>query len=501
MVNTLIYISADQLFHSQSALSIDDQCVVLMFEDTEFLLSYKFHKHKLIFIISAMRQYFQQLNVKKKFYFKLNLDNASNTLENNFKKIITDYPTIDEIRTYKNSNRKINKRITTFSNKFDLKYNFIDNPSFLTSSTEFKNFHISNPSLLMHNFYKLQRKKFNILISSDSKPKGGKWSHDHENRLKLPKNLSPKLPDQIKYDDIVSQVKKEIDQVFPKNPGSTSNFWLPVTRSQSLTWLNLFFEERFKLFGPYEDAIHTEHPFIYHSVVSPIINIGLITPLEVVNLALNYSEHNDVPIQSLEGFIRQIIGWREFMKGIYDISDDTYINSNFFNHKNKLTNKWYDGTTGIPPLDDMISQLNKYGYAHHIQRLMIASNLMTLCEIDPKDAFRWFMEYFVDSDEWVMEPNLIGMGLFADGGLFATKPYISSSNYILKMSNYTKKSHGSTWIDIWQALFWRFIHKNYNYFKESGRMGYMISHINKMGKEQIQNYYNVANEFIKNITE
>ncbi|NDB80763.1 hypothetical protein EB155_12960, partial [archaeon] len=389
--------SADQLFHSQSALSIDDQCVVLMFEDTEFLLSYKFHKHKLIFIISAMRQYFQQLNVKKKFYFKLNLDNALNTLENNFTKIITDYPTINEIRTYKNSNRKINKRITTFSNKFDLKYNFIDNPSFLTSSTEFKNFHISNPSLLMHNFYKLQRKKFNILISSDSKPKGGKWSHDHENRLKLPKNLSPKLPDQIKYDDIVSQVKMEIDQVFPKNPGSTSNFWLPVTRLQSLTWLNLFFEERFKLFGPYEDAIHTEHPFIYHSVVSPIINIGLITPLEVVNLALNYSEHNDVPIQSLE----------------------------------------------------------------------------------PKDAFRWFMEYFVDSDEWVMEPNLIGMGLFADGGLFATKPYISSSNYILKMSNYTKKSHGSTWIDIWQALFWRFIHKNYNYFKESGRMGYMISHINK----------------------
>ena len=209
------------------------------------------------------------------------------------------------------------------------------------------------------------------------------------------------------------------------------------------------------------------------------------------------SENSEIPLHSVEGFLRQILGWREFVRGIYQNFSEKEENTNFFNHQRKLSSHWYDGTTGILPVDDAIKKANKYGYCHHIERLMILSNIMLLSEIDPKEVHRWFMEMFVDSADWVMGPNVYGMGQFSDGGLFATKPYISGSNYILKMSDYKKNDE---WTNIWDGLYWRFIDKHSVFFSKNHRMNMMVKLSEKMDPDKKLKLFEFAEIFIKSKT-
>tara|TARA_Y100001970_G_C14089168_1_gene779025 strand:- start:495 stop:1175 length:681 start_codon:yes stop_codon:yes gene_type:complete len=225
------------------------------------------------------------------------------------------------------------------------------------------------------------------------------------------------------------------------------------------------------------------------------MNIGLITPGEIINKVLKAHQKYNYPLNSLEGFIRQIIGWREFIRGIYHNYDKEENSSNFWGHKRKLKKCWYDGSTGILPVDDAIKKTLRLGYNHHIERLMVLSNFMLLCEIDPRDVYRWFMEMYVDSSEWVMGPNVYGMGQFSDGGIFATKPYISGSNYILKMSDYKK----GEWCKFWDGLYWNFIYKKRNFYKKNARMGFMVSTLEKMDNSKRKNHFENAKEFLKTI--
>jgi deoxyribodipyrimidine photolyase-related protein len=209
---------------------------------------------------------------------------------------------------------------------------------------------------------------------------------------------------------------------------------------------------------------------VYHSLLTPMMNIGLITPEEVLEKALEYGKAKKVPLNSLEGFVRQILGWREFIRGIYRNYSQQQEETNFFGHHRKLTDAWYTGDTGLPPLDIAIRRAKRVGYNHHIERLMVISNTMLLCRVDPKEAHRWFMEMYVDSAEWVMGPNVYGMGQFSDGGIFATKPYICGSNYWLKMSDYPK----GDWQDGIDGLYWAFIDRNRAYFAKNPRMATMV---------------------------
>ena len=212
-------------------------------------------------------------------------------------------------------------------------------------------------------------------------------------------------------------------------------------------------EERFNDFGPYEDAIKNGEHFINHSVLSMVLNLGILTPDIVIEKLINYAENNSIPINSLEGIIRQIIGWREFIRGIYQNFSERMETENYWDHDRKLTIDWYEGTTGIDPLDDAIKGAHKYGYTHHINRLMVLSNIMNMSRIKPQEIYRWFMEMFVDSSDWVMVPNVYGMGLFSDGGIFATKPYICGSSYFMKMMDFKK----GEWCNTMDGLYWRFI--------------------------------------------
>ena len=242
-------------------------------------------------------------------------------------------------------------------------------------------------------------------------------------------------------------------------------------RQQAKNALNLFLEKRFLDFGSYEDAISTEYRFIFHSVLSPAMNIGLLTPNEVVKASLDFSDHHSIPLNSLEGFIRQIIGGREFIRGIYEVKGTYQRTRNHWNFTKKIPEEFYSGNTGIDPVDDTINNIMKYAYSHHIERLMILGNIMCLLRYDPDEVYKWFMELFIDSYDWVMVPNVYGMSQFADGGIMSTKPYISGSNYIMKMSNYKK----GEWNLKWDALYWNFINDHKAFFQKNPRMSMMTS--------------------------
>ena len=330
----------------------------------------------------------------------------------------------------------------------------------------------------------------------EGKPLGGQWNYDELNRKKIPKGLE--IPSNKKYSSShLSTINEFINKNFTDHPGNTTeDFWVPFNRKEALEYLDEFFEVKFELFGPYEDAIYDNHSFLFHSAISPLLNIGLLTPMEVIEKAIAFSKTNKVSINSLEGFVRQIMGWREFIRGVYQTRSHRQIGFNFFKNERKLTNDWYEGTTGIDPLDNAIKLTLEYGYTHHINRLMVISNIMNLSGIHPDEIYKWFMEMFVDSSEWVMVPNVYGMGTFADGGIFSTKPYICGSSYIMKMSNFKK----GPWCDIVDGLYWSFIKNNLEYFKTNPRLAVMPRALERLKDERKELIFNASKNFLKEKT-
>ena len=469
-------------------------CHFFMAEDFELCSYFKFHKHKLILFLSSMRSYRDSIT-KDGFlcsYEKLDKQKNNDNYEKKLKLFIQKNK-IKKLKIFEVPDSFFRKRIIKFCNSNKIELDIIKSPMFMTDQNLIDEYFSKDKKPFLNNFYKLQRINENILIKNKL-PIGGKWSLDEENRKKLPKNIIiPSLPT-VNKDINVEEIKVLVEKKFKDHPGSVNNFFLPTTRKLALQWLKTFLKERFKNFGDYEDAMSTESSSVFHSLLSPLLNIGLLTPREVVNEAIEFNENNEISINSLEGFIRQIIGWREFIKGTYDVYEDKMVNSNFWNHNRKLTPSWYDASTGIEPLDHFISEVNSNAYTHHIPRLMIISNLMNLTGIHPKEIYRWFMEMFVDSSDWVMVPNVYSMGTYSDGGIFATKPYLCGSNYILKMSNFKK----GEWCDIVDGLYWSFIERNIHIIKKNYRMAMMANAFTRITEERKDIIFTKANKFIKN---
>jgi deoxyribodipyrimidine photolyase-related protein len=295
----------------------------------------------------------------------------------------------------------------------------------------------------------------------------------------------------------VRDVVALVGRTFDGHPGKASQFWWPTTRAQARAWLDDFLARRLADFGPYEDAISQRSDTVFHSVLSPLINIGLLLPDEVVDGVLAHAREHEIPLASVEGLVRQVIGWREFVRGVYRQFSEQQESANFWSHERGLTKHWYEGTTGIPPLDDTIRTAQRLGWTHHIPRLMVAANLMTLCEIEPRAAHGWFMEMYVDSSEWVMGPNVYGMGLFSDGGVFATKPYICGSNYLLKMSDYKK----GDWCDTVDGLYWRFIDRHRSFFEGNARLALMPRALDRLDDARRDRIFTAAEAFLEDFTQ
>ena len=489
----LFIILGNQLFNPKYLSKYKDY-TFFMSEDYGLCTYEKHHKLKILLFLSSMRSFRDELKSKK-------YNVIYNDVEKNFKvsyekkleKIIKEKK-VKEVSFFEIEDKFFEKKILNILKKNLCRVDQINSPMFLTSRDKFKAYLLKNKKPFMANFYKIVRSRFNILMNSDGTPKGKRWSYDEDNRKKLPKNVT--VPDILKIKETKETIKlkKFIDLTFDSHPGKTKNFWFPTTRLDAHKWLNQFLKERLKLFGDYEDSVTEKSNTVFHSALSPLINIGLITPEEIIEKLKNFE--SKIPINSYEGYIRQIIGWREFMRGVYQNFDERLEKGNFFNHNRKMKNNWYKGNTGLPPLDYAITNAVNYGWSHHIERLMILANIMNLCEINPRQVYKWFMEMFVDSSDWVMSPNVYGMGLFSDGGIFATKPYICGSSYFLKMMHFKK----GPWCDIMDGLYWRFIDKNKKFFLKNYRLAMMVRISEKMNQERKVRILKAANKFIRENT-
>ena len=245
-------------------------------------------------------------------------------------------------------------------------------------------------------------------------------------------------------------------------------------------------------FGIYEDAIVQKEMLLNHSLLTPMLNVGMLTPKQIVQETLQHSATSTVPINSLEGFIRQIIGWREFMRGVYIAKGRVERTKNYWGFTRKIPKSFYDGSTGILPIDETIKKILQTGYCNHIERLMVLGNFMLLCEFDPEEVYRWFMELFIDAYDWVMVPNVYGMSQFADGGMMSTKPYISGSNYLMTMSDYPK----GEWQQTWDALFWRFLDKQRIFFLKNPRLGMLVKTFDKWDKDRKETIHQKADSYL-----
>lgn len=489
--NRGLLILGNQLFPFASIKDYVD-LPVFMAEDRELCTTVRHHQQKLVLFLAAMREHADALQ-EKGFtvdYRKLDMSDQR-SYEEKLAKFVTEH-SIDELLHFEIEDHFFEQRIAEFCNQHGVQQIVIETPMFLTSRKAFNDYLDDHKRPHMADFYKRQRKRLNIMVSNAGEPRGGQWSFDEDNRRKLPADVEiPELPDS-RWSNHTEDVVKLVCENFADHPGNAQDFWWPVTRRAALYWLRNFLAARLANFGPYQDAITQRSETAFHSVISPLLNLGLITPEDVVEQTLGYADDNDIPRNSLEGFIRQVIGWREFVRGIYHEFDSEQQKSNFWGHQRGLTDAWYTGNTGIPPLDDAIRSALRLGWTHHINRLMVVGNLMNLCEIKPRQVHDWFMETHVDSSDWVMGPNVYGMALYSDGGIFATKPYLCGSNYLLKMSDYQK----GPWCDVVDGLYWRFIDKHREFFGGNPRLSMMVRMLEKLKAERRKSIFAAAAGFL-----
>ena len=468
----------NQLFeHSQL---LENGFPIFLVEELLFFKHYNFHKQKIAFHRATMKHY-EAFLISKNIevdYIESSKDISDiRELIPYLKSIgITNISYIDPVDNW------LQKRIAKGCLDNSIEKNVYDSPLFLNTKEDLQPFFRSDKKKYHQtSFYTAQRNNRHILIDPDGKPTGGKWTFDAENRKKYP---AKKIPPAIQFPDVDSFYKEALEYVdknFSTNIGQlTTNGLYPTNFKTSKLWFQQFLEQRFLEFGTYEDAIVAENSILNHSVLTPMLNTGLITPAYVIEQSIAFAETNNIPINSLEGFVRQIIGWREFIRGIYESRGSDERTRNFWGFTKKIPKSFYDGTTGIYPIDQTIKKTLETGYCNHIERLMVLGNFMLLCEFDPDEVYRWFMELFIDSYDWVMVPNVYGMSQFADGGLMATKPYISGSNYLMKMSNYKK----GEWQAVWDGLFWRFMDTHRSFFRQNPRLGMLVAMFDKMPQEK-----------------
>ena len=461
----------------------------LFFGDTEHPAS--FHKQKLWLHRASMKRY--EARLKEAGHKVTYLDHApgGSSLQQLFEKTLQH--TDEDLLVAEVHDFLLQKRLDRFCSLYSKNIESLKTPMFINDGATNRGFRDGKKRWFMADFYKFQRRRLDILMDGD-KPTGGEWSYDDQNRKKVPKRMLGEVPD-IPFperDALDLEARNHILAKYPDNPGSLDCLYYPTCHEDSEEWLQQFLTSRFTLFGDYEDAMVEGNNWLWHSVLTPMLNIGLLTPEQILRSALAHSERHDIPLNSLEGFIRQIIGWREFMRATYVDLGVTMRTSNHWKHSRKIPVSFYEGTTGITPIDDVIARVKQTGYCHHIERLMTLGGFMFLCEFDPDEIYRWFMEMFVDSYDWVMVPNVYGMSQHADGGGVATKPYFSGSAYIRKMSNYP----GGDWTSIWDGLYWRWILNHADSLAKNPRWAMMCATARRMAPDKKAAHLEAANGFL-----
>ncbi|MGJ8667456.1 MAG: cryptochrome/photolyase family protein [Patiriisocius sp.] len=453
------------------------------------------HIQKVVAFFESMRNFASWLKSEGHTVIYYKLDTSENTqdiieninnLAEQHKITHFEYQLPDEYR--------LDKQLKDFKEKSKtLKISAIDTEHFLTSRTDIENFYEGKKQYTMEYFYRDMRKKYDIMMTTPKDPEGGKWNFDHSNRNKY-KGEHP-IPPPLVFENDVKQTIKEIENAGVKTIGfiNADQFDWPTTREQSLNVLNYFCEHLLVHFGDYQDALYTEHAFLFHSRLSFAMNSKMLSPKEVIDSVIAHWRANSetIEITQVEGFVRQILGWREYMRGMYWMKMPEYASLNKLENTNKLPDFYWTANTKMNCLHHAIKQSLDYAYAHHIQRLMVTGNFALLAQIHPDEVDQWYLGIYIDAIEWVEITNTRGMSQFADGGIIATKPYVSSGSYINKMSNYCGSCHYNVKLKTeenacpFNSLYWNFLDDKREHFKGNNRMAMMMNLLNKKTAEDI----------------
>lgn len=463
-----------------------------MIEEFLYFRQYRFHQAKLVFHRASMRAFQEELTgqgFQVQYVESKEQHSDVRTLLPFLKK-----KGISEIRFCDPTDDWLLKRIKKACAKARIELTLLPSPNFVCQTDE-PIASRKQPMYFQTDFYIRQRKKYGWLMDRDGKPVGGQWSFDADNRKSLPKGITIPAPQKITTDAHLIEALEYVKKNFSDHYGDPQTPFFPVTRKETLRWLDDFLKSRFASFGTYEDAMHPDQSLLFHSGLTPMLNVGLISPSEVIERTLAFAQKNNIPLSSTEGFLRQVTGWREFIRLVYVQAGARQRTTNYWKFERKIPESFWSGHTGIVPVDQVIQKLLRTGYSHHIERLMILGNFMLLCEFDPDEVYEWFMTLYIDAYDWVMVPNVYGMTQFADGGLMTTKPYISGSNYLMKMGKWEK----GDWQLIWDGLFWRFLSKHRSFFTQNPRLGMLIRTWDKMDPAKKQSHLRQAEQFLKKL--
>jgi deoxyribodipyrimidine photolyase-related protein len=427
-----------------------------------------YHQHKIVLILAAMRHAAARLEAEGRTVHRVGLD-ENLSFAGGLERLVTEHD-IDGLAWMSATDRGVDERLDRLCARLGLRRRVYDDQLFLTPAELVDEWFGQHPTPVMEDFYRWQRRRTGILMDGE-KPAGRRWNFDADNRHPLPKRglAIPALPS-IERDGITERTITEVSERFGDHPGDASDFWLPVTPDVAHAWLLTFVAERLHDFGRYEDAMGRDEPFLFHSVLSPLLNIGLVPVQQVVDAAL--AAGDDVPLASIEGFVRQIIGWREYMRGMYR-THPVLEKTNFLGQERRLEGWWYTGES-IPddlpePVRTVLERVHRWGYAHHIERLMVLGNWFLLQGYEPREVTRWFSALFVDAYEWVMVPNVMGMSQYADGGLVGTKPYISGGAYLQRMGSWWPSAQAAKESEFTDA-YWRFLEEHEERLADNHRL-------------------------------
>lgn len=440
----------------------------------------KYHKQKLMLHRASMRAYFDQLR-KKGYPIKyIEFQYAKSGL-----KALLAEAKVKCIAYFDPTDKYIDHEIKSAISELNLSYERLPSPNFITPVGEAEKFFHKSKKSSFQKFYTWQRKRLNLLVDDQQKPLGGKWNFESQTRRKLSKDIAvPHLPE-LENDSYINSARKYINELFPENPGSDKSFIYPLTHAQAEDWLQDFLEFRLAHFSAYQDSIEKNANFLFHSLLSPMMNIGLLSAQDVIDASMNFYTTKRCTLQAAESFLRQIIGWREFTRAIYIIEDHKNQKSPW-KHEREIPAQIMNSTTDMLPVDVTIQKIERTGYALQIERLMVLCNWMMLCEVSTKSMYEFFMSLFVDAYDWVVTPNLYS--LYSDD----SKPAISGSSYIKKISNYPNGS----WVATWDGLFWRFIHKHRDYFTKNKKLGVITSQLEKMPPARLDEYNAIAENYL-----
>lgn len=491
LMTTTTLIFPHQLFRSHPALLTG--CPVCIVEEALFFNQYAFHKQKIMLHRASMKAYADYL--RQQGYQVTYMD--AKEPEADIRQLLPRLKQqgITDIRYADTADRWLEQRITRVCSEQGITPHQLASPAFLNEMPAMNEYFNQRKTYFQTDFYTWQRKQRKLLLDPSGKPLGGKWTFDADNRKRFPRNERVPVLNTPVENEYVTEAREYTEKQFPSNYGYTTPFIYPVTFTDAEQWLDRFLDDRLQHFGIYEDAMVKNQPFLYHSLLSPLLNTGLLEPQAVLDKLLDKAAAADIPLNSLEGFVRQLIGWREFIRIVYEREGSFQRTRNYWGFTRKIPPSFWTGETGIHPIDTVIKRILQHGYAHHIERLMVLGNFMLLCEFDPDEVYRWFMEMFSDSYDWVMVPNVYGMTQFADGGLMTTKPYISGSNYLMKMGDWEK----GPWQDTWDGLFWRFMHRQRNFFSSNPRLGMLLNTWNKMPDEKRKRHLDNAEKFLQKL--